>query len=163
MHPHLKESRSGHEAKLKKLSGTHGTENNPSGNIPRSYEVRNGPQRNGVTAEGKAPKPNLGKFARGGRAKNKGTTVNVVVAPKAGPDMPAAMPPVAGMPVPAPSAPPPMAGPALPPGVPPRKNGGRTYKRGGSVKMRVGAGSGEGREEKARKYGAKTHGKAPKV
>lgn len=78
--------------------------------------------------------------ARGGRVK--GTTVNVIVAPKQN-DMPAA-PPMAAMPPPMPPKPP-MAMPApvppmgvqsglggMPP-MPPRSDGGRAYKRGGAV------------------------------
>lgn len=99
--------------------------------------------------------------AHGGKAgKKHGTQVNVIVAghgnapPPAAPAMPPRpMPPVAGM---APGAgPPPMAPGAVPPaamaGMMPRKHGGRTSRAKGGGVFTAGAGSGEGREQKAAK------------
>lgn len=81
--------------------------------------------------------------AKGGRVK--GTTVNVIVAPKQQ-DTPAA-PPMAAMPPPMPPKPP-MAPPSAPaamgavpglggmPPMPPRSDGGRAYKKGGAVRAK---------------------------
>ena len=107
-------------------------------------------------------------YASGGAVKGKkGTTVNVIIAPQggAGGTPPGAMPPPSGpmqpppgmIPPPGAMPPkPPMAGaPGLPPGAgaPPmmaRKDGGRTP----DYPIKDGAGSGEGRLEKERAYGA---------
>lgn len=112
-------------------------------------------QRDAQAVTGKPPRERLDRpgRARGGRAPKKGaTTVNVIVAPK---EVEAAMPPTAGMGLPAPKppmppAPPMVAGP--PPGAPPipppgmgapgappiRRHGGRTYATGGAVKAKSG-------------------------
>lgn len=157
MHPHLKESRDGHSAKVRKLSGAHGTEMLPSGNEPPMQNVANGPPEGPLpqgtrtlpvtTAVTAKPRNNLGKlgFARGGRAKKHGTNVNVIVAPSGGPGAgagAAAVPPALPLPRPpmappgppmAPGGGPPGAGgpPMMPPGMGPRKNGGRTFASGG--------------------------------
>lgn len=112
----------------------------------------------------------------GGRAK-KGMNVNIIIAekPSAGAPMPAGGPPMPPPPAAGPGGPggpgfarqpmqspppgmPPMALPvAMPgggggaPGPMPRKDGGRT------IDMDAGAGGGEGRLEKARKYGKRSH------
>jgi hypothetical protein len=122
----------------------------------------------------------LDKYARGGRTKGKHhTQVNIaVVAPHgkdASPSGAGALPggpplprsPAAGPPPGLPPGGPPMAGPpglppggGMPPGMKPpgmMKRGGKvkTYARGGKLGMTAGAESGEGRLQKARKYGPK--------
>lgn len=162
MHPHHKEAHSSMEAKLRKLSGAHGTRDNPSGNESAPVNEDSGPH---VKPKGKRAalvdgynktKPNLGKYARGGRTKHKGTNVNVIVGhPGAGAPPPMAGAPALPMPPPRPPVGPPMAGGPpggmppgmmppggglppgmIPPGGPPmplRKAGGRAFKRGGKV------------------------------
>ncbi len=176
-HPHLKEAREGHESKLRRLSGAHGTVENPSGNQPvevvdggeggerpqlpwgkRYSETPSGPQ----DAVGLKPKKNLGKFARGGRAKHKGksTNVNIMIGHPGGPPpgpaippgaalpgLPGGAPPMMRPPMPPPGGPPgmPPGGPGGPPGLPPglagmmpHKLGGRAFKKGGAVKRASG-------------------------
>ncbi|HZS57515.1 MAG TPA: hypothetical protein VFA65_24155 [Bryobacteraceae bacterium] len=168
MHPHLKEARDGHADKLRRIAGYHGTPRNPAGNTSTGgtsgggmfmaekpgQEIPNGPQASvglaSVGAEGKKPKRNLGKFARGGRTKHKGTTVNVMVSPHQAPMMPPPMPRPAAPPaiappgmaagMPGPAGPPPglppgalPPRPGMPPMMPPHAAGGRAFKRGGKV------------------------------
>ena len=95
----------------------------------------------GGAVNARADRPNR---AAGGpvKSKNKGTTVNVIVAPGGGEGGKTPMPGVGGPPpappVPMPPPRPPMMPPpgvgAMPPGMPPRATGGRAYKRGGGVK-----------------------------
>lgn len=167
-HPHLKEARDGMEAKLRKIAGFHGGRNNPSGNegsdgtagsgkfmAERPGEVINsGPQRSvglkSVKAEGRRPKKNLGKFARGGRAKHKGTNVNIMISPGQSQGPAPGMSPALPMPrppMPMPGGPPPGLPPGamppggMPPGAPPmgmHRSGGRAFKKGGRIKKAFG-------------------------
>lgn len=171
-HPMHDDVKSSKESKLRKLSGAHGTVDNPSGNKSAPREIANGPMKAmGYGVEGAKSKGKMGRFAHGGAVKHKGkgTNVNIIIgqpggagaAPQAGPSI---MPP--HMPMAAPPPPPPMmppggpgaspGGPAMPPGAPPpgmmHKRGGAAYKRGGKV-YDAGAASGEGRLEKVAAYG----------
>lgn len=102
--------------------------------------------------EGKKAKHRLDRpaYARGGAVKGKGTSVNIVIAPQGSSSPPAglAVPPVAAVPA-----------PPLPPGAPPVMPPVLGRKRGGRVKYEAGAGSGKGRLEKIRNYGAKAETK----
>ncbi|MCB8880117.1 hypothetical protein ACELLULO517_07710 [Acidisoma cellulosilytica] len=126
--------------------------------------------------EGRAAKKRLDRagYKKGGAAKSKGTEVNIIIAdkgqqPGGAPmgSMPSAMPPTAAIPPRPPMPPqgmppgtgaPPMGGAGPMPGGPPpgammpRKRGGRAEK----ADYDAGAGSGLGRLEKARRYGART-------
>ncbi|HQU24998.1 MAG TPA: hypothetical protein PKX13_12035 [Acidiphilium sp.] len=117
-----------------------------------------------VECEGGAAKKRLdrGGYKRGGAPKSKGTNINIVIDPKAGPDAPSMGGPIAApmmppRPMPAPMAPPPGPPPGMmppgaggmPPGMPMRKTGGKVEYTGG-------AGGARGRLEKAAAYGAKT-------
>lgn len=114
------------------------------------------------------------KYARGGRTKSKGkhgTQVNIaVVAPHGrhpadagalpgGPPSPPPHPPLAGGPGLPPGLPPggpPVGGPpGLPPGMPPGMKPPGMMRRGGRVKMKGGAETGQGRLDKIKAYGKK--------
>jgi hypothetical protein len=157
-HPMHADVTSSKESKLRKLSGASGTVDNPSGNKPAPRTQQEGPMKAvGLGVDGGKSKGNLGRYARGGAVKGKGTNVNIIISPPAPAGGPAGLPPsIMGapkppMPAPPPQAPPMMGGaPGMPPGMPPggpgmppmRKAGGRVGKFTG------GAGSGIGREEK---------------
>ena len=118
---------------------------------------------------GRASGGRLDKFARGGRAKgkNKGnnTKINIVVAPKgphpsdgAAPPIPLGPPPMGGGPL---AGPPGLGGPpgmSVPPGGPPGLGGPKPpgmMARGGRLKMKGGAETGQGRLDKAKGYKAR--------
>lgn len=172
-HPYLKDARGGQSARLKSISSDTKSYSKVMENKPLTIEKPEGPMKAvGLGAPdgySEKSKPRLDRFKRGGAVKGKtNVTVNIISPGKGGDDAQA-------VPVPVPVGPPPMpppgamAGgpPPMPPGampppgmIPPgmRANGGRAYKRGGAVgvtgkpmaktKM-AGAGSGQGREEKA--------------
>lgn len=160
-------ARSGHEAKVRKLSGSKGTVKNPTGDMPADDEYQVGPQSAGsIQANGQRPQRRLDKITRasGGRVSKKpGVNINIISGGK--PDAPPPMMPPPGPPpamlAPKPSmAPPPGAAPGGPPmGGPPmggmpmgRNSGGRVHsKRNAQGKFTGGAISGVGRLEKARK------------
>lgn len=141
-HPMHGEVKSSKEAKLRRLSGSHGTVDNPSGNKNAPSTYKNGPMK-AVTlgAEGTPVQKNLGRYARGGSVKGKGTNVNIIIQPGGnqapanpmGSIMPPPRPPMAP-PAPPPMMPPggaPGGAPGMPPGLPPgmmRKAGGRVDK-----------------------------------
>lgn len=119
------------------------------------------PLKHGGAVEGEKPSgKRLDRYAKGGRTKHKGSTVNVIVAPGGQGAQPVPVPhPV---PVPVAAGAPPGGPPAMPPrpmGPPgglgaagPMPPGGPMpmRARGGGVKMTAGALSGEGRLEKKR-------------
>ncbi len=141
-HPHLKSSRSGHNAKLRRMTSGYGSAKNPTGNIPAPKTKPMGPQeavsfpvdpeddgeemlRAGRMKRGGPANRAMGgsviSRADGGRTKGKGsgkTNVNIIIAPQAGQGPGAGVPPPV-IPTPGPAAvpPPPMGGP--PPGMPP--------------------------------------------
>ena len=116
----------------------------------------------GAVSSGGGDMAVAGEYARGGRAKSskgkKGnnTKINIAIigGGKPGGDMMA--PPLGGLP----PAPPPGPAAGLPPpggmpgaGMPPKPPGMPPMKRGGGVKMKGGAESGEGRLDKRKAYG----------
>ena len=110
--------------------------------------IRKMVKKTAMRADGGAVKARADKVARAKGGRVKGTTVNVIVAPKQ-----QEAPPMAAMPPPMPPRPPvaPPPAPAMSPGVggmppiPPRSEGGRAYKKGGAVKAKM---SGEKKHSK---------------
>lgn len=128
--------------------------------------------------EGKAKGGRVDKYARGGRTKKSskaGTHVNIAVVaphgrhpadgalpggpplpPPGGPGLPPGLPP-GGPPMGGPPGLPPGGPPMPPPGMGPRPPG--MMKRGGRVKMKGGAETGQGRLDKIKAYGKKARSK----
>lgn len=110
--------------------------------------IRKMVKKTAMRADGGAVKARADKVSRAKGGRVKGTTVNVIVAPK-GQDNPAA--PAMAAPPPMPPKPPMMPPPAAPgpamaaaapglggmPPLPPRSDGGRAYKKGGAVKGKM--------------------------
>lgn len=109
--------------------------------------IRSMVKQTAMRADGGAVRSRADRPARAKGGRVKGTTVNVIVAPKS---QDQAAPPMAAMPPPMPPKPPVMPAPApagpipglggMPPGgppMPPRSDGGRAYKRGGGVKGKM--------------------------
>lgn len=144
-HPHLKKSRDGHNAKLKRMTSGYGTSPNPTGNIPAPVAASNveGPQEAmDFPADPNEGQPRPGRMARGGGAKRRAmggsvidraeggrigksgkTNINIIIAPQTGkeqgPGGPGMPPGAAIIPPGALAGPPPGPPPGLPPGMPP--------------------------------------------
>jgi hypothetical protein len=134
MHPFLKDARSSQEAKIKRFSGASGKGLASMGSVPRETiptmtNVGEGPSPDNLPdgtrtlplsapVVGRKPRNRIDKlaFASGGRAKGKGTNVNIIVAPGGG--APPSPPPTAALPVRPPVAPP-GPPPGMPSGLPP--------------------------------------------
>lgn len=137
MHPFLKDARSSQEAKIKRFSSASGKglasmDSVPRETIPTMTNVGEGPSPDNLPVGtrslplsapvvGSKPRNRIDKlkFARGGRAKSKGTNVNIIVAPEAGAGgAPPGPPPLGALPMRPPAAPP-GPPPGMPPGLPP--------------------------------------------
>lgn len=132
MHPFLKDARGSQEAKIKRFSSASGKglasmDSVPRETIPTMQNVGEGPDPGNLPVGtrtlpmappviGSKPRNRIDKmkFARGGRAKSKGTNVNIIVAPGSGGGAPPGPPPLAALPMR-----PPVAPPGPPPGLPP--------------------------------------------
>lgn len=168
MHPNKREADGSKSDKLRNMGldsdGAVLEKYTPTKDIP-FYEKTSGSRQSqpddGLSISGEKSMHRFDRYARGGKVKGKGggkTNVTVVIAPQGG-GAAQPPPPMPVVPPHPPIMPPPGAGAGGPPMLPPGGPGGpppMMRASGGRIKMRYGAGGGEGRMEKERKYGAKS-------
>lgn len=148
-HPIGNEFRSDKVVKNRVSKITHGMSSAKAEGMPVARKAAGGAVK-GVAqrADGGAVKPRADKVSRakGGRVKSGKTNINIIVAP-GGQKPPMAgvgMPPMPPAPPPMPPKPPMAAAPPVPMGpspgaggIPMHADGGRAYKKGGAVKMKM--------------------------